>query len=426
MTIWNATLALWFFIAAFLPATLTPQIALFDLPVSASDLALFAAALVCCAAFLCAGSALRAPRWHRNLGWCFAALLVYAAVSTLWSGLDQSNRRAMLYTLVAAAAAFALPFSAIAALPAEGVRPLVRAAAFAAAAAGALYSLESFFSLGLRSELGQFYSVGFGIERVKGPLFQSSTGHVVLLPAAAFLAQDLLTQRTGRFFKLLAAAVLAISILGLGSRAAAALLGLLVTIVVLAARGIPHRAALAAGLLGGTALAATVVFAYAGTERLQSFQDPRRIATHDTALRAIEQRDLDLNLRGAGYGAFWPWYLPDMELADLIARGADMRTSDYGDTLYQPHSVLLVLAVELGLAGMVFFCKLWATLGSLLWNAWKQSRDFLFAAAVAVTSLSMFGDLIIFKNPKVSAFWWFYLLAALAMLPARRAQENAA
>ena len=425
MTMAKATLALWFLTAAFLPATLTPLLALFDLPVSASDLVLFAAALVCCVAFLCTSGVLRAPGWHRNLGWCFAALLVYAAVSTLWSGLDQSNRHAMLYTLAAAAAAFALPFSAVAALPPEGVRSLVRAAAFAVAAAGAVYSLESFFSLGLRSELGQFYSVGFGIERVKGPLFQSSTGHVILLPAAAFLAQDLLAHRSGRFFKLLATVVLAISILGLGSRAAAALLGLLVIVVVLAARGIAYKPALAAGLVGGTALAATVVFAYAGTERLQSFQDPRRMATHDTALRAITQRDLDVNLRGAGYGAFWPWYLPDVELADLIVRGGDMRTSDYGEMLYQPHSVLLVLAVELGLGGMIFFCKLWATLAGVLWTAWKQSRDFLFAAAVAVTSLSMFGDLIIFKNPKVSAFWWFYVLAALAMLP-RPAQESTA
>ncbi len=86
--------------------------------------------------------------------------------------MDTSNDKAMLFTLGMAGAAFLMPYSVIASLTQEQIRSILRAIAFGLAAAGAVYSLESFFSLGLRSELGRSYSVGFpASDRVKDPLF---------------------------------------------------------------------------------------------------------------------------------------------------------------------------------------------------------------------------------------------------------------
>ncbi len=40
-------------------------------------------------------------------------------------------------------------------------------------------------------------------------------------------------------------------------------------------------------------------------------------------------------------------------------------------------------------------------LAGLIAGAWNGGRDAIFSVSVAVTSVAMFGDLIIFKNPKV-------------------------
>jgi len=419
--LWKIPLVLWFLLSSFLPATQTPLYTIWEIPVSAYNLWLLGAAVICSGTFFLSDHhETRAANWHRNLHWWLLGLLAYAGLSVRWSGMDTSNERAMLFTLVMAGAAFLMPFTVTASLSREQIRSMLRLTAFGLAAVAAVYSLESFFSLGLRSELGRFYSVGFGIERVKGPLFESSVGHIILLPAAAFLLEDLLTTCTGRLYKSLAAILISISILGLGSRAAMLVVALFVATVLFVLRGVRYRLLIVGLLAAGLAVAGAVVFSSASTGRLYSFADPRRLSTHTTALSAVSNRDSSINVLGSGYGSFWAWYLPDVEQGDLIARGGDMRRSEFGETLYQPHSVLLVLAVELGLIGLLFFVKIWSVLAGLIASAWNGGRDAIFSVSVAVTSVAMFGDLIIFKNPKVSAIWWFYILAAVALQSASK------
>jgi hypothetical protein len=425
--LWKIPLVLWFLISSFLPATQTPQFTFWDIPVPGHNVWLLAAAVVCFGGFLFAQSQESRPStWHRNLPWWLLALLAYAALSLQWSGMDTSNNKAMLFTLGMAGAAFLMPYSVIASLTQEQIRSILRTTAFGLAAAGAVYSLESFFSLGLRSELGRSYSVGFGIDRVKGPLFESSVGHIVLLPAAAFLLQDLMATREGRVYKSLAAILISVSIVGLGSRAALLVVALFVATVIFVLHGVRYRLMIAALMAVGLAMAAGVVFSTASFDRLYSLADPRRLSTHITSMSAISNRDTSVNVLGSGYGSFWPWYLPDVEQGDLIARGGDMRKSEFGETLYQPHSVLLVLGVELGIVGLLFLIKLWSVLAGLIAGAWNGGRDAIFSVSVAVTSVAMFGDLIIFKNPKVSAIWWFYVLAAVALQSCSKKRSTAA
>jgi hypothetical protein len=403
-------------VTSFLPDTYEPKPVIFDVPVRGVDLLILCAALVSFLGWLCAGEVPAAgQRWHVNLPMWFLAILLYAAASILWAQMDLYNSRAMLYSLCFSAAAFVLPFSALASLTPSQVRSLTRMVALGLAFVSAVYCAVTFLGLSVRSDLGHSYTYGFGIERLKGPLFESSTGHMILLPAAAVLVQDWLDEVPGHGFANVAGlAALSLSIVGLGSRFAVIVTGVFILAIAATARGV-RGFRIAAVTVLGVALTAGAVFQYASTERLQSFEDTQRSATYTTSLNIVETREPVASLRGSGYGSVWPWYMLDWDWAERIARGRMMVSTDYGATLFQPHSVFLLLVVELGAAGLLFFSKLWLVLGRLVWSAVSRQQNSLAALGVASAALGMFADTILFKNAKISAVWWFFLLAALAV-----------
>ncbi|MGA2715362.1 MAG: O-antigen ligase family protein [Bryobacteraceae bacterium] len=410
-----APFALCLLVVSFLPDTLTPKPVIFDIPVRGAELIVLFAALASFAGWLCTSdfSAAR-PRWHMNIPMWFSLILAYAAASTLWSQMDLYNTRGMFYGLCFAAAAFVLPFSVIASLTPGQIRSLTRMIALGLAVASAVYFAVSYFDPGVRTELGHFYTSGFGIERLKGPLYAPSTGHMVLLPAAAVLLQDWFDDVPGHGFANAAGlASLSISIIALGSRFALIVTALFIVAIAVTARGERSRRIAAAAALG-VALSAGAVFQYASTERLQSF-DSERAATYTTALNIVEQRDPVASLRGSGYGSVWPWYMLDWELGDRVLTGHGTVSSDYGPTLFQPHSVFLLLAVELGALGVLFFAKLWIVLWRLVSRAVSRQENSIAAIGVACATLGMLADTIVFMHPKVSTVWWFFLLAALAL-----------
>jgi len=411
-----APFALWFLVTSFLPDTLTPKPVIFDIPVRGTDLGLLCAALMSFGGWFFAGRlAVTQKPWHRNIPLWFALILGYAAISILWSGMDVYNSRAMSYSLAFAAGAFLLPFSVIASLTPGQVRRFARWLALGLAAIGLVYCAISFFGLSVRTELGHFYDFGFGIERVKGPLFEASTGHMILLPAAGVLLQDWFDGTPDHSAANAAGlAALSITILGLGSRFALIVTGLFVLAIIVAGRGARSRK-LSVAVLAGLALSAAVLFQYASGERLRSFQDPQRASTYTTSLNIVEDRQPALNLAGSGYGSIWPWYMTDWTQQERIARGYMMTSTDYGTMLFQPHSVFLLLTVELGAAGLLFFVFLWKNLVSLVSRAAGRQQNVFAALGIACASLGMLADTILFKNPKVSSVWWFFLLAALAL-----------
>ncbi len=410
-----APFLLWFVVSAFLPDTLVPKPVFFGVPMRASDLMVPFAGLVSFAGWFLAGQVSpRRSHWHRGLPLWFTLIVGYAAISTAWAGLDQYNSRAMLYSLLLAATAFLLPFSVIASLSPELVRSVTRWVALGLAVVGLVYCAVSFFGLSVRSELGHFYTGGFGLERVKGPMFESSTGHIILLPAAAFLLQDWFDRPRHALTNAIGLVALSITLIGLGSRFALIVVGLFLVLITVTSRG--ARSFLLTGVaLAGLAVSAGVVFHYATGERLQSFSDPQRSETYETSLRAVQEREVALNISGSGYGSVWPWYMREWEMGERISRGDMLVATDYGRMLYQPHSVLLLLGVELGMVGLLFFLMLWVTLGRMVLRAVIGRQNAFAAIGVACAALGMFADLILFKGPRVSALWWFFFLSALAM-----------
>jgi hypothetical protein len=405
---------LFFVVTSFLPDTYEPKPVIFDIPVRAVDLLIVCTALLSFAGWLCAGELPAAgSRWHMNLPMWFSFVLSYAAISTIWAQIDLYDTRGMFYNLCFSGAAFVLPFSVIASLTPGQVRALSRMVALGLAFVSAVYCAVTFLGLSGRSEVGHSITSGFGIERLKGPLFEASTGHMILLPAAAVLLQDWLDEAPGHgFANAMGLASLTISVIGLGSRFALIVTAVFILAIALTSKGARSFRITAAAVLG-VGLSAGIVFQYATTERLHSL-DSGRTATYATALNIVETREPWVSLRGSGYGSVWP-YMRDWELGDRVIHGHEMVPTDYGIMLFQPHSVLLLLAIELGAVGFLFFAKLWMVLWRLVSQAVSRQENTLAAVGVASATLGIFADTILFKNAKLSAVWWFFLLAALAV-----------
>jgi hypothetical protein len=349
-------------------------------------------------------------------------IAAYAAVSTLWSGTEARDRTAMLYTLLATANSAALGYLLIAHRSAASTQAFLWRLTLFLAGLGLIYSAESAFSLGLRSEMGHQQDYGdFGIQRVRGPLFAASTGYLVLLPAIAFAVQRLSWRRGRRALVAVVLVALLLAMAGLGSRAGFLLLGLYVLLLMCASgrhqRGVVGLVALA------TLLAMTLVFSAADPTRLQftakDLGEEGRVANHITSWYIAANRSLAANFLGSGYGSQWPWYLPDVELGSMelydLGLYTDWVPNAFGPLLYHPHSVFLLLAVELGAFGVLYFTVLLMVPLQLLADSVGGGRSALFCIGVAVSGLSLFGDLFLFRSFQLSAVWWMFVFGAMAL-----------
>jgi len=264
------------------------------------------------------------------------------------------------------------------------------------------------------------------MERVRGPLFEPSTGYFVLLPALAFAAQEVLDRRIPRILGLVIVFSLAVTILGLGSRAGLLILGAFVLMSMLMMK----RRANTLLLLVVLALCGTgawmVVFSRATTTRLEGLNpNEGRLIMHQTGWTMIRERPVVENITGSGYGAWWPWYVTEADLgsADIYSSGRYTRVTPYGLLLYHPHSTVLMLVIELGLPGAFFVWKLGRVLAGAAFSCARENKYPVFASGIAVATLSLFFDLFLFRRPTRDTLWWVFLFGLLALVP--RKDENA-
>lgn len=422
------------------PSASTPWFEFAAVPVSSKEL--LALALTGCYLLLALSSAavnrgsigptpgppaspLRGP-WHHYLPVLTTGIVGYAALSVAWSGLGGRDTAAMLYTLLSTASSVVLGYLLIANRSAAAVRSFLWRLTFYLAALGLLYSAESFLSLGLRSDLGRQFDPGdFGIQRVRGPLFTSSTGFFILLPAMAFAIQQILQPSARRLLNVALFFALIITIIGLGSRGGLILLGLYFLLLAFIR---DKRKVVILPLVTVVALLAVVlVFSAAQTTRLQSFGDSGRSDTHSASWQIITNRAIATSVFGSGYGSYWPWYLPEVEFgAELYDLGlyTGLVWNPFGALLYHPHSTLLLLAVELGAIGLLYFLALWSVLLRTLWQSLRGGPCALFGIGVAVSGFSMFFDLFLFRTPQFNALWWIFVFGALALTKAERDEPH--
>jgi O-antigen ligase len=348
--------------------------------------------------------------WHHYLPVTTTLLLVYAARSIGWSGMETRNIIAMLYTLILTFSAFLLGYNLIAKMSSEYVRPFLWRLTVYLAILGLLYSAESFFSLGLRSVA--FNSGDFGIDRVRGPLFGSSTGHFILIPALAFAVQEMVQERVRRFYKLAVVVALMITVLSLGSRGALLILCVFFVLVILFTKDRKQRLFLIGTITIIAAIATLLVFSRANTERLTSLEDKVRSDTYLTAFEIVKNRSEYLNIFGSGYGSYWSWYLPDVEDENAVFHLVE---TPYGDMLYHPHSTFLLLMVELGVPGLLYLSHIIGIFVRLLSQNLRGRPYPILNCGITASIFSIFFDFFIFKNSLINVIWWIFFIGALAL-----------
>lgn len=368
-----------------------------------------------------------AAPWHRRLPLLTAGIIAYAAVSTNWSGMEGRDTRGMLYTLLATLAAAVLGYRMIAGRSPETVRAFLWRLTLFLTAVGLLYTAESVLSLGLRSEAGQQSDIGdFGIQRVRGPLFVASTGFFILLPAAAFAIQQLLDGQARRLLSVGAVGALIATILGLGSRGGLIVLALFFFFALLVRDSRKRYVIPVVAVI--LVVAAGFIYSNAQTDRLQSLNEEGRLETHRTSWQIAINRPLVTDLFGSGYGSYWPWYITEVDnRGQLYERGlhSDLVWNPYGPLLYHSHSVFVLLGVELGGVGLLYFAALWLTLGRLLARGIRGGPSALLAVGMTASGFSMFFDLFLFRTPQLNAVWWTFLFGALVLSDERQCARRA-
>jgi O-antigen ligase len=393
-----------------LPATMTPWVRVAGVPISTKDLALIAVSSI--GLLYCFGRARVA--WPWRIAKVTFGVFAYALLSMTWSGVSGRNVTAMAYTVVVSASAAAIGYAIAKTANAPTVERLLAVLTLALAGLTALYSAESMFDLGLRSAADKNWT-DFGIQRVRGPLFGSSTGGFVLLPALAFALEQLLRAARARPIWGAASLSLLVGLFGLGSRSALLALALFVLLTTLLLKSAWSRLVLSLLVLVLAGSAGAFVFSRATLERLVTAEDPARQATHEGAARIVSERDALEQLVGSGYGRYWPWYLTDVETPNLFESGAIMQSTPMGEMLYHPHSTVLLLGVEMGAIGTAFLLVLLLACVSAVRRARRAGAWIILWNGLLGSLLLMEFDLLVFKNAAVNACWWVYAFGAMRL-----------
>jgi hypothetical protein len=407
----------WFFWIIFaswtiLPSTRTPWWEIAGIPVKSTDVLTILVCLVYAAPRI-ASPCRRLPRaWHLWLPVALVALALWGMLSTSWSGTGPRDAGAMCYCMAVTAASGLLAYFVIGSV--SDVRGFLWRLVIALSCVCCLYTAQSFFGLGLRDASATTLN-DFGMERVRGPLFESSTGYFLLIPAMAFALQETLARRVKPLYGFACVFCLILTTIGLGSRAGLALFGVFILSCVWAAKGLTKITALAVVLIVGGS-AAAVIFTKAKTDRLQTQGKDGRSMMHEAVAGIMLDRSPAQLLTGSGLGSWWPWYLTEADGGDLYASGRYVRHTRYGILLYHPHSTILNLIVELGLPGLLFLSALAAALLTALRRAWRSGPNRMFAAGVLVSVCSIGFDLFLVRRPTRDAVWWLFVFGLLASI----------
>jgi O-antigen ligase len=363
----------------------------------------------------------RLPRqWHTGLPLWLMIVAAFGAMSTTWSGLSGRDALAMQFTMAVTAASGLLAYCVISSV--SDVRAFLTRFVLALSAVSLLYSAQSVLRLGLRSSIA-IRPEDFGIDRVRGPLFESSTGYFLLIPALAFILQETLSRRVRPFIGVTAVFSLTVGVLGLGSRAGYMLLGLFVLGCFCAAKGI-RKAAVLATIVIALGVAGVAVFRTATADRLQVTQKDGRILMHEAVWNMIATRTIPQLFLGSGLGAWWPWYVTELDGGDLYATGLHSRSTKYGVLLYHSHSTILALGVELGLVGICFLLALSRRVMTSLRQCIRSGMDSMFSIGVAVSVLSLGFDLFLLRRPTRDAVWWILLFGLLALVAQQQSKRS--
>jgi hypothetical protein len=397
------------------PSTLVSRSEWFGVPMKLSDLL-----WITCTGFYSAAALvnLLLRRQARNYGGLLLAtmsLFAYGGLRLAAAPIESEDQLAMAFVLILASTA---PLQAAGLLsvynPAQ-TRAFLNRLVLVVACISLIYTAESVLGLGLRSEANSTVFTDFGMQRVRGPLYGPSTGYFLLLPAIGWAVQSFFSGRSRTSYAVFCTVALLSALLGLGSRAALILLVLYVCSLALFLRRLKRSEATALFLAAISLAVCFLIYSQANTERLTKFEDVHRRLTHETSWNVLETESITNLLAGQGYASIWPWYRRDALRTESIALGDNLVLTGFGPSLYHPHSTLLELLVEFGLAGLAWLVFLIVRICRLPFIADASSGWHVFSLALVVSLLSFGFDLFIFKEVRVNSIWWLFLCAAFQL-----------
>ncbi len=408
-------------LGALVPASKVPRQEWFGIPMKITDMLTVASAVfygvVFFSRFLLRCRASAASR----LVLITLALFGYGFVRLMTGPLELEDQLGMAFALLLAAAAPVQAAGILSLYDGPQTTRFMNRLVLAIAAISLLYTAESVLGLGLRTEEGIAYGSDFGMQRVRGPMYGSSTGYFLLLPALGWALHTFFSGCARRSYSIFCSVALLSAFLGLGSRASLIMLAIFVLSILSMIRRL-KRAEFGALLLAvGCMAIGFLVYIQADTQRLKQFEDTHRRMTHEMASNLAESEPLSELVLGQGYGSIWPWYRRDVLKTERIAFGDNTVLTGFGPSLYHSHSTILESLVEFGLPGLCWLLYLLACLirfprDSGAGNAWR-----VFALALAISLISLGFDLFIFKEVRVNVVWWLFVVAAF-QLP--RTQET--
>lgn len=278
---------------------------------------------------------------------------------------------------------------------------MLQSLATAVTAIAIIYALASVVApqLGFRGGV----SVSLTETRVRGPLANSATIYVALLPTAAFWASQVRQKAKHAVPKMLAnMAVLALTF----SRAALACATLWLVWFFLSRLGRRgyRRTALAAVVCAVGAIVVAVTSSGL-VARLASLDDPYRRASYQSGVEAF----LASPLVGQGFSHVWPWW---QRQGELVAGLRQDRwdglwvTTDYGESLWNPHSLAVLAAAELGVVGALVVAAMLAT--PFVLGSGRVTATPVSVALILVGGSDALLGGSFYAFPELACIWWLY------------------
>jgi O-antigen ligase len=410
--LWEFPFWLVFLYGSLVPSSVVPRQEWFGIPMRVGDILAAASGLLYGLGLVVQRLVFGRKASVAVLGWLL--MLLGYGLLRLWTGLlALEDQLGMSFALLLVAGPPLQAAGLMSAYNATQARSFLNRFSVLLALVCLLYTAESVFSLGLRTDAGQAVNSDFGIQRVRGPLFGASTGYFLLLPAIGWALHNMFRSRSSRFLSVFSMLCTLGAYLGMGSRAGLILLGVFLSTLIPLLKAMKRSQQTA---LFGAAFAIVVgfvVYSRADTSRLANLEDNYRKITHETALSIITDQPAFTLIFGQGYGSIWTWYRRDSLRGDMIAVGDNTISTPFGPSLYHPHSTLLQLAVEFGISGLLWLGFLSFSIARLALYRHSDMAWRIFALALAVSLLSFPFDLFLFKEVRVSSAWWIYVFAAL-------------